>query len=207
MGSLLRTLQTWFHAPAEELEAPATPRRTSLALQQFVPLVTEAVHPAVLDLGCVWQSTVNFFTGAGCKLYAEDVFAALHQALRHTPPLTGDFLRDALQYREATFRGILVWDFFDYLPEELVEPLAARLYRLLEPGGALLAFFHNRQEARPFARFRVVDQGRVELPAGSLPLEIRRTFSNRALLDVFAAFSSSRTFVGRDNFREFFLIK
>ncbi len=216
MGSLLRTLQSWFQPPAQEVAVPGVPRRASLGLQQLVPVLRESQHAGVVDLGCVWQSTVSFFTGIGCKIYTEDLFAALQQALAEKKPeasplapvgLEQRFLASALQYPEGTFRGILVWDLFDYLPQELVGPLAARLHRLLEPGGALLALFHNRPEKVQFNRYRVVEASTLELLPGSLPLRVQRTFSNRALLDLFAPFSTSRTFIGRDNLRELFLLK
>lgn len=211
MVSLLRSLTTWFQPRPIELEAPTVARRASLALQQLVPILAEAEHPAVLDLGCVWQSTVAFFAEAGCKLYTEDLFHSLHQAKTENAaaaaPLAQRFLPATLQYSDESFRGILAWDLFDYLPEALVEPLAHRLHALLEPGGALVGLFHNRPEGSRFTRYRVVDAHALELLPGSLPLGVERTYENRTLLNLFAAFRSSRTFVGRDNLRELLLVK
>ena len=192
--------------------------RASLALQQLVPVLSDAAHPAVLDLGCVWQSTVTFFTRLGCKVYTEDLFQSLQQALAETtpqaPPLGERFLKAALEYPAESFRAILAWDLVDYLPEELVEPLAARFHALLEPGGAFFGLFHNRPEETSFTRYRVLDNLTLELlparPAGgpgSLPLRLVRTYPNRALLNLFSAFRTSRTFVGRDNLRELLLLK
>lgn len=211
MGSLRRTLTTWFQPGTAEPAAASRNLRASLALQQLVPLLADAPHPAVLDLGCVWQSTVAFLTRLGCKVYTEDLFPSLHQALAETspeaPPLSERFLAAALQYREESFRGILVWDLVDYLPEELVAPLAARFHALLEPGGAFFGLFHNRAEEGAFTRYRVLDNQTLELLPGSLPLRVVRTYPNRALLNLFSAFRTSRTFVGRDNLRELLLLK
>ena len=204
---------TEFLSPGAAATTAATTRntRTSLGVEQFLGLLADAPHPSVLDLGCVWQATVSFFTQAGCKLYTEDVFQALHQARAETrpkaPPLTERFLPAVLKYPEEHFRGILAWDLFDYLPEELVNPVAERLFDLLEPGGALLGLFHNRAEGESFTRYRVLDVRTLELLPGSLLLPLERTYPNRALLNLFAAFRSSRTFVGRDNLRELFLVK
>ena len=210
MGSLLRSLTTRFQSPAEEAAA-GLPRRASLGLEQFLPAVTEVGHAAVLDLGCVWQATVSVFTGAGCKLYTEDLFAAFHQLRAaggpEAPPLAERFFAGALEYPEGTFRGILAWDLFDYLPEELTPPLATRLCGLLEPGGVFLGLFHNRPEGVRFLRYRVLDPRTLELVPGTLPLRVERTYPNRALLNLFGAFRLSRTFVGRDNLRELLLVK
>lgn len=185
--------------------------RASLGLQELVPLLTEADHPAVLDLGCVWQATVAFFTDVGCKVYTEDVFRGLSDALTESSPeapsLEERFMAGVLQYPDRTFRGILGWDLFDYLPNELVEPLASRVHDLLEPGGALLLLCHNRLEGNGFIRYRVADPRSLELVPAPLPLRLQRVYANRALLNLFASFRSSRTFVGRDNLREVFLLK
>lgn len=208
-----RRLTTRLHGHPSELGAPVpSPNlRGSLALQQLVPVLAEAHHPAVLDLGCVWQATVAFFTGMGCKVYTEDFFSPLSRAVEETsaeaPPLSQRFLPGLLHYPDQHFRSVLAWDLFDYLPDELVEPLAARLYALLQPGGTLLVLFHQRREDGPFLRYRVLDGHTLELLPGSLPLRLRRTYAHRALLNLFAAFRSSRTFVGRDNLRELFLLK
>ena len=202
-----------FLSPGAAATTAATERntRTSLGVEQFVGSLADAPHPSVLDLGCVWQATVSFFTQAGCKLYTEDLFQALHQARAETrpkaPPLAERFLPAVLKYPEEHFRGILAWDLFDYLPEELVGPMVERLFDLLEPGGALLGLFHNRTEGGSFTRYRVLDARTLELLPGSLLLPLERTYPNRGLLNLFAAFRSSRTFVGRDNLRELFLVK
>lgn len=211
MASWRRNLTSWFQTHRVAVPAPSRTLRTSLGLEQFVPLLAEVEHPAVLDLGCIWQSTVDFFTRAGCKLYAEDLFQHLQtlaeQSAPEGPPLRERFLPTVLRYPDQHFRGILAWDLFDFLPDELVEPLAERLHKLLEPGGALLLLFHLRRDEVPFTRYRVVDGHTLELLPGSLPLSPARAFSHRALLELFAPFRSSRTFLGRDNLRELFLLK
>ena len=213
MGNWLQNLTTKLRPGAAEAAAGVASRNTriSLGLEQFVPWLTEVDHPSVLDLGCVWQATVSFFTQAGCKLYTEDLFKALSLARAETvpeaPPLAQRFLANVLQHPDENFRGILAWDLFDYLPEELVEPLAARLHELLEPEGMLLLLCHKHPENVAFTRYRVLDARTLELLPGSLPLSVERTYANRTLLNLFGAFRSARNFVGRDNLRELFLVK
>lgn len=203
--------ELWHPGPAEPAGAPGRNTRTSLGLEQFVSLLADSPHPSLLDVGCVWQATVAYFTQAGCKVYTEDLFQSLHQARAdsrpETPPLAERFLAGVLRYPEGNFKGIMAWDLFDYLPEELTLPLAARLYELLEPDGMLLGLFHNRAQETSFTRYRVLDARTLELLPGSLLLPLERTYPNRALLKLFGAFRSSRTFVGRDNLRELFLVK
>jgi hypothetical protein len=180
-------------------------------LEQFLPQLEDAEHPSVLDLGCVWQANVSFLTRKGCKVYTEDLFQALTELrLEQKPdalPLAERFLGSVLNYPPESFRGILAWDLFDYLPEQLVEPTAARLHELLEPNGALLLLCHKRREPAPFLRYRIADAHKLELVPGSLPLQVERAFENRPLVNLFSAFRSTRNFVGRDNLREFFVLK
>lgn len=212
MANLKQSVSTWLGTPPPEPTAQAQPPvRTSLALEQIVPVLEEVEHASVLDLGCVWQSTVAFFTQLGCKLYTENFFRALHLAQREngpeSPPLTERFLPRILEYPEHSFRAILAWDIFDHLPEELVEPMAARLYGLLEPGGVLLGLFHDAREKPSFTCYRVLNSHLIQLVPGSLPLSVQRVYANRDLVKLFAAFSSSRTFLGRDHLRELLLTK
>ena len=209
----------WQSAGALVAPAGAPPevvRRASLGLGQFFPIVTDTPHASVLDLGCVWQATVAAFTGAGCKLYTEDLFEALHRGLRQppaksalpAPPLAERFLAPVLRYPPGSFRGILLWDLFDYLPEELVLPLRDRLDALLIPGGALLALFHNRPpQETSFSRCRVADAETLELVPAPLPLQRQRVFQNRAMVSLFASYRTARTFVGRDTLRELLVVK
>lgn len=205
-------MSSWLRsAPATAVPLDTRKTRTSLALEQFVPLVTAMEHPSVLDLGRVWQATVEFFTSAGCKLYSEDLFETLHKVQSATkadaPPVEERFFAGALRYPEQHFRGILAWDLFDFLPEEVVRPLATRLYALLEEGGALMLLCHERPEGVSLRRYRVLNEHTLELLPGSLPLVARRSYTNRALLELFAPFSTTRNFVGRDHLRELFLVK
>lgn len=206
------SLSSWLngrHEPGVGVEVRSL--RTSLGLEQLVESLEGTSHPAVLDLGRVWHSTVSFFTGRGCKLYSEDIFQALHQAIVETskdsPPLRERFLSSVLQYPEESVRGILAWDLLDYLPEELLHPMAERLWWLIEPGGVFLGLFHNSAPGVDHTRYRVVDGRTLELLPGSFPLRLQRTLPNRAVLNLFEAAHSSRTFVGRDNLREFLVVK
>ncbi len=206
------SLSSWLQSrPESALGVEVRALRSSLGLEQFVETVEETRHPAVLDLGRVWHSTVSFFTGRGCKLYSEDLFQSLHQAVVETgkdsPPLRDRFLASVLQYPEESVRGILAWDLLDYLPEELLQPVAERLWWLLEPGGVFLGLFHNTANGVEHTRYRVADARTVELLPGAMPMRLQRAMPNRAVLNLFEGAHSSRTFVGRDNLREFLVVK
>jgi hypothetical protein len=205
-------------APAERREAGGGNRRVSNGLKDFLWLVGDVEHGHVLDLGPVWQSTVNFFTERGFRVYTEDVLRGWKEFLREEEnrlrqapvgsspenepgALAERFLSGSLRHPPETFHAILAWDVFDYLDADLFPRLGQRLHELLRPGGVVLAAFHA---AKPegFSRYRIVDEKTVELVPAPVLFPLQRIFQNREILNLFGGFRSSKTFVGRDQLRE-----
>jgi len=204
--------------------------RTTNGLKEFLWLLGDIPQARILDLGPIWQSTVNFFVEKGFRIGTEDLLrgwkeflSVEEESLRRKPvgsatSLNGDvddipvstiaerFLDGALQYPDESVHGILAWDLLDYFDAEMAPRVAARLFRMLCPGGAMLGLFHSRPAAA-FHRYRIVDRQTIEqLPAPSLAAHAH-VFRNRELMDMFAQFRSSKTFVGRDQVREALFLK
>lgn len=193
--------------------------RISNGLQQFLEMLGDVPRARVLDLGSVWQSTISFFVDKGYRISTEDVLRGWKEFLTSEeerqraipsgadsgklPPqlLMARFLQDAIGYPEENFHGILAWDLLDYFDADLVPPLMERLFQVLHPGGALLALFHSRPPER-FHRYRIVDSQTIESLAAPTIAVHAHVFQNREILDLFAKFRSSKTFVGRDQLRE-----
>ena len=204
--------------------APSANVRISNGLKEFLWLISDVPRGRVLDLGPVWQSTVNFFVDKGYRVSTEDLLrtwkdflTAEEEGFRAAPvgadrerispaALASKFLETNLQYPERSFHGVLAWDLLDYFDPEVTPRLMDRVSQLLHPGGAMLAMFHSRAAAR-FHRYRVVDSQTVELiPAPTLAVH-SHVFQNREILGLFADFRSSKTFVGRDQVREALFLK
>lgn len=196
--------------------------RTSNGLSEFLGLLHDVPRARVLDLGAVSQATLTFFIERGYRVTTEDVlrgwkeFLADEEEQQRAAPsgterpspraLMEKFLRSAMEYPEQSFQGILTWDLLDYFRAELVAPVMDRLFRLLQPGGALLALFHSRSTDR-FHRYRIVDSQTVELLPAPTVVVHAHVFQNREILDLFGEFRSSKTVVGRDQVREGLFIK
>jgi len=204
--------------------APNANVRTSNGLKEFLWLISDIERARVLDLGPVWQSTINFFIERGYRISTEDLLRSWkdfltteEERLRSAPvgesgerisqsALADKFLETALQYPEGSYHGILAWDLFDYLDGELLPRVMQRLYKMLCPGGSVLAQFHSRAPER-FHRYRLVDKQTIELlPAPTIAVHAR-VFQNREILDIFGEFRTSKTFVGRDQVREALFLK
>lgn len=209
--------------PASSASASAN-TRVSNGLKEFLWLISDVPRGRVLDLGPIWQSTVNFFVEKGFRVSSEDLLRAWKGFLtdeeerlrsnaagdgseRRSPSaLAEKFLETALQYPAESYHGVLAWDLFDYFDPAALPPLVKRLSSLIHPGGAVLALFHSRPAER-FHRYRIVDKQSVELiPAPTIAVHAH-VFQNRELLALFEDFRSSKSFVGRDQLREALYMK
>jgi SAM-dependent methyltransferase len=200
--------------------------RVSNGMKEFLWLISDIERGRVLDLGAVSQATLNFFIERGYRISTEDLLRAWKEFLTTEEEqlrqaavgnagggervsqamLAEKFLETALQYPEGSYHGVLAWDLFDYLDDELLPRVMQRIYKILSPGGAVLALFHSRAPER-FHRYRIVDNQTLEaIPAPTLAVHTR-VFQNRQVLDIFVEFRSSKTFVGRDQLREGLFLK
>jgi SAM-dependent methyltransferase len=208
--------------PASSVSADGS-ARVSNGMREFLWLIGDIERGRVLDLGQVSQSTINFFIERGYRVSSEDLLRAWkefltteEERLRQKPVgedartsqamLVEKFLDSSLNYPENSYCGVLAWDLFDYLDAELLPRAMERIYRMLVPGGAVLAMFHSRPPER-FHRYRIVDNQTIEtLPAPTISMHAR-VFQNREILDIFDEFRTSKTFVGRDQVREALFLK
>ena len=184
----------------------------------------------ILDLGATSPANIRYFTERSHKIYSEDLLTASTDASLITKDEHGtvtlnsrQFLEDNLVYPAAQFDVVLCWNLPDYLDESLVKPVVGRLWSLMKPGGALLAFFHT-QEAGPDApcyRYHIVGgdtlemqhiDGRGEAKKGSprttaSKFRLQRVFNNRHIENLFRDFGSIKFFLARDNVREVLVVR
>ena len=198
--------------------------RLSNGLKEFLFQLDGIGRGQLLDLGSARQTTITFFIERGFKVYSEDLLMtwkifldAEEKQLRELPPgavrpemtpaaRAERFLETTLRYPADTFDAVLVWDLLDYLDGDLVSRLVTRITSLIRDGGVALAIFHTRKP-ETFHRYRVVDAQNLELIPTPCPFAPQRVYQNREISDLFRRFRSSKTFVGRDQFREGLFIK
>jgi SAM-dependent methyltransferase len=200
--------------------------RVSNGMKEFLWLISDIERGRVLDLGAVSQSTLNFFIERGYRITTDDLLRAWKDFLTaeeerlrglsagagnggervSQTTLADKFLETALEYPEGSYNGVLAWDLFDYLDDALLPRVMQRIYRILSPGGAVLALFHSKPPDR-FHRYRIVDNQTLEVILAPTLTVHARVFQNRQILDIFSEFRSSKTFVGRDQMREGLFLK
>jgi hypothetical protein len=150
--------------PASATATPVIPETftSSKVLPKFLSALSHQSSPALLDLGPVVGANVAFFGDRlACKIQVEDFFADIEaQARRGTPEGLWETLSSRLsRLASSYYDGILCWDLFDYLDRATAQALAARLAKLLRPGGVLYGFFGTTPiELTHYTRFIVEDE-------------------------------------------------
>ena len=198
--------------------------RQSNGLKEFLWQLDGIGHGHLLDLGPARQTTITFFIERGFKVYTEDLLATWQYFLEEDLvqakklPATADksemtpearakrFLDTTLLYPNDTFDAVLLWDMLDYLDNDLMAKLAARITSLVRDGGVVFAMFHQRKPII-FHRYRVLDAQNLELIPASCPFQPQRVFQNREISNLFSRFRTSKMFVGRDQIREGLFVK
>jgi hypothetical protein len=204
--------------------ATSASSRQSNGLKEFLWQLDGIGHGHLLDLGPARQTTITFFIDRGFKVYTEDMLATWQrfldedaQQLKKDPSAAERpemwqegrarrFLETTMLYPDNTFDAVLMWDILDYLDNDLMAKLAARITSLVRDGGVVFAMFHTRKPIL-FHRYRVLDGQNLELIPATCPFQPQRVFQNREISNLFSRYRTSKMFVGRDQLREGLFVK
>lgn len=184
--------------------------RASRGLEEFFSHIHGQSGLTLLDLGGATQQNVNFITDLGHRLYSENFLQILGEASgadgladQANPGRIDYFLRQALDYPEQHFDGVLVWDILEYLAPAMLAAVVERLHKVVRPGSYMLAFFHadDKLEAVPRYAFRIQDLKtlHVSQTGAHKPAQL---FNNRSLERLFSRSESVKFFLTRDRLRE-----
>jgi len=188
----------------------AVSTRQSRGLDQFFGYIRGQSGLTILDLGGATQQNVNFITNLGHRLYSEDFLQILNETFgvddtvdQSNPGRIDYFLRQALDYPEGQFDGVLLWDVLEYLTPALLAAVVERLHLIVRPKSYLLAFFHSddKLEAVPLYTFRIQDVNSLQVAQQGLrrPAQL---FNNRSLEKLFGRFDSVKFFLTKERLRE-----
>jgi 2-polyprenyl-3-methyl-5-hydroxy-6-metoxy-1,4-benzoquinol methylase len=188
---------------------PETVLRQSRGLDEFFTYIRGQSGLTILDLGGATQQNVTFITNLGHRLYSENFLQLLIETFGpdgHDQSNAGQiefFLRQALDYPEGHFDGVLVWDVLEYLSPALLTAVVERLHKIVRPKSYMLSFFHsdNKLEAVPRYTFRIQDVNvlHVTHEGNRRPAQL---FNNRSLEKLFGHFESVKFFLTRERLRE-----
>jgi hypothetical protein len=177
----------------------------SKVFPKFLSAVGQQDRPALLDLGPVVGSNVEFFgERLACKLYIEDLFLDIESAAR----------RGAREGLEATLMGrlglgdqsvdgILCWDIFDFLDRRAGLALASHLATLLRTGGVLYGFFGTTPiDLRHYTRYVVDRDDRFQLRTSPATAVKRGVLMTRDINKMFAPLTVTDSVLLKTSTRE-----
>jgi len=184
--------------------------RQSRGLEEFFSHIRDLSGLTILDLGGATQENVSFITNLGHRLYSEDFLQIVNETFgledtvdQSNPGQIEYFLRQALDYNEGQFDGVLIWDALEYLAPALLTAVVERLHKVVRPKSYMLAFFHSddKLDTVPYYTFRIqeVNMLQVATQGARRPAQL---FNNRSLEKLFGKFESVKFFLTRERLRE-----
>lgn len=184
--------------------------RQSRGLEEFFTHIRDLSGLTILDLGGATQQNVSFITNLGHRLYSEDFLQILNETFgvedtvdQSNPGQIDYFLRQALDYPEGHFDGVLIWDSLEYLAPALLNAVVERLNKIVRPKSYMLAFFHSddKLESVPYYTFRIQEVNTLQVASRGArrPAQL---FNNRSLEKLFGKFDSVKFFLTRERLRE-----
>jgi SAM-dependent methyltransferase len=192
-------------AAAESPALPQEPLYPTKALTKFLRHLQTRENPAIIDLGPVVGSNVNFFgEQLGCRIRVEDIAADIdrHVKADSVEELPKFFEKRFMQEAE-TVDGILCWDVFDYIDRVSAQALASALTRLLRPDGTLLGFFSNAESRAPvYTKYIVVDPGNLRYRTYPASRPRQRALLNRDIIKLFEHLRVTDSFLMKTHIRE-----
>jgi hypothetical protein len=173
----------------------------------------------ILDFGRTSAGNINFVTGLGHSIYMANLVEDAGRPEYVLPATGGEpasfdtarFMAENLDFQGRVFNVVLLWDTLDYLPKELIQPVADRLFEVMSVGAQLLAFFHSATpagvthratpEETAFSRYHLTGTDQIELQRfGGHPIQHMQT--NRQVEAIFHRYSGYKFFLAKDNLRE-----
>jgi 2-polyprenyl-3-methyl-5-hydroxy-6-metoxy-1,4-benzoquinol methylase len=184
--------------------------RQSRGLEEFFNYIRDQSGLSILDLGGATQQNVTFITNLGHRLYSEDFLQILNETFgvddtvdQSNPGRIEYFLRQALDYPEDQFDGVLLWDVLEYLAPALLMAVVDRLHKIVRPKSYMLSFFHSddKLDAVPYYTFRIQEVNLLQVAQTGMhrPAQL---FNNRGVEKLFGRFESVKFFLTRERLRE-----
>lgn len=180
---------------------------TTAAMKIFIKEVTLVSKPLILDLGCISDSNIEFFTHLGCKVFVKDLLNANVLAWTDSDgmeEISVDAAQIDFEYPESFFDGILFWDVFDHFDFKEAQLLLNMSRRLLKEKGWALALFRPPSPT-PFniiTRYRTISLGEIRYETLPLTTQRHKIYSNRDIADLFNGFSSYSSYLPKNRWRE-----
>ena len=165
----------------------------------------------VIDTGFTSPTNINYLTGLGHSVFLADLVGDA-RATNWVKGIDDDgepiwdeqaYIEKTMNFAGRMFDVALLWTDLDYLPEPLVVPVVSHLYKSMNKGGQVLAFFHTRTQGdeTAYCRFHLTPGDEVEMQF-SQEVPIQRAFTNRSIERLFSKWGAYRQFLAKDSLSE-----
>jgi hypothetical protein len=123
-------------------DVPEDPVTRSTVLPRFLTALGRCPDPVLLDLGPAVGPNVTYLgERLACRILVRDLFDDIEAHRRNGDEELTRVLVARLPEPPESVDGVMCWDLFDFVDETTGRELAARLVRVLRPGGVLYGFF------------------------------------------------------------------
>jgi hypothetical protein len=164
----------------------------------------------VLDLGSVVGSNVEFLSQYGCKLYIEDLYAALSSTPRGEGEMVGpDFFAEFLSLPDDTeFDVVLAWDIFNYLQRKELALFGEQMRRYCRPGALLFAQISILKQipAQPY-RYKIKDEENLVYERRTPSERPCPRFAPAEVTGLLKGFRVDRSFLLKHGIQEYLLVR
>jgi hypothetical protein len=167
----------------------------------------------ILDLGAAIGANVEFLSPLGCKLYIEDLYAALAArgggAGADAAPRGAEFFAEFLPLPEdVRFDAVFAWDLFNYLRRDELAAFAARLDRHCQPGTKIFALisYLKTMPAQP-NRYRFRDEGTLAYERRTTVERPSPRLATSEIPELLPGFRVDRSFLLRNGYQEYVLVR
>jgi hypothetical protein len=183
----------------------------SLALAALLKEIRQDRKLQVLDLGPAVGSNVEFLSRFDCKIYIEDLYAALSSRQPsggETEEAGAQFFADFLPLPEsARIDVVLAWDRFDYLTRKELRRFVEHLGRFCHAGTYVFALisYGKTIPAQPM-RFRILDEETLLYEPVTAATRPSPRYAPAELNDILKGFRVGRSFLLRHGIQEYLFV-
>jgi len=166
----------------------------------------------VLDLGSAVGGNVEFLSQYGCKMFIEDLYAALstRKGSGEEDDIAGpEFFAEFLSLPEDTrFDVVLAWDLFNYLRRKELAYFGEQLRRYTEPGALAFALmsYHKQIPAQPY-RFKIRDEQTLIYDRRTAAERPSPRFVPSEMTGLLKSFRVDRSFLLQHGIQEYLLVR
>lgn len=192
-------------------EASGGQAHRSLGLAALLQEIRQDRKIQVLDLGPAVGSNVEFLSRLNCKIYIEDLYAALSSRQPsggETDEAGPQFFADFLPLPEgAQLDVVLAWDRFDYLSRRELRAFITHLARFCQPGTLVFALISYLKQipAQPM-RFRILDEQTLLYEPVTSAQRPSPRFAPAELNELMRGFRVNRSFLLRHGIQEYLFV-